>query len=294
MSFAVDEILDKAIFKRLLFLAVVISSLHTFHVFFFKENPGIRVWVSPLISLIIFAFYILFSKIRNFEKYKISFFPFLVSFIMFGFLSNNGLWGMFPFEATILIVFTICMYKGLWMSIFLTVDAFFVIICCWIQYYHPEWAPINQAPNFDWLGIFDIASRIFVIASMVWVMKSEYNRNLNRTILLNEELEQKNKQINDQRNKILEINSNLSSMVNERTRKLESANKQLTDYAFFNSHNVRGPLARIIGIVNLIKLHKENITLKDPELRGYFGHLEQSTTDLDKVIKDINNILKDH
>lgn len=291
MHLNVHENLDKAIFKRLLFIASIISLLHTIHIFFLMDDPGPRIWIAPIVTIVLFLFYTFLSKINNFIILKLSFYPLLLTAIFLGFIINNGLAGMFPFEVAILILFTICMFENFWMFVFLLIDALLVLLCCWIQYYHPEWAPNNQGINFEWLDIFDITSRIFAISSLVWVMKSEYDSKLKSIGILNQELETKNKEIITQRSKILEINNNLSSMVKERTLKLESVNQQLTDYAFFNSHKVRGPLARIIGVVNLIKISKESNNIENQEIENYIELLEKSTSDLDIVIKDLNRIL---
>ncbi len=71
-----------------------------------------------------------------------------------------------------------------------------------------------------------------------------------------------------------------------RTRELEGLNQQLMEYAFYNSHKVRGPLCRIMGLVNLISLsptHQHEYLLEK---------LAVSTDELDDAIKAINHTLQ--
>jgi signal transduction histidine kinase len=65
--------------------------------------------------------------------------------------------------------------------------------------------------------------------------------------------------------------------------KIEEHNSRLKDIAWTQTHLVRGPLARIMGISSLLKL--EN---KDPDARNQLlDYLEISANELDEVIKAI-------
>jgi len=49
------------------------------------------------------------------------------------------------------------------------------------------------------------------------------------------------------------INENLETVIKDRTYELEIKNKALEEYAFINAHKLRAPLARILGLVHLMK-----------------------------------------
>jgi signal transduction histidine kinase len=62
----------------------------------------------------------------------------------------------------------------------------------------------------------------------------------------------------------------------------------LIEYAYSNAHNVRGPLARILGLASLMS--RED----DPELlKEYTTFMYVSAQELDNVIRDINVKLQD-
>jgi len=65
---------------------------------------------------------------------------------------------------------------------------------------------------------------------------------------------------------------------------IEGQNKKLHEIAYIQSHVVRAPLARIIGLVNLIKTNTD--VALDREMLGY---LEQSANEFDEAIKDITS-----
>ena len=75
-------------------------------------------------------------------------------------------------------------------------------------------------------------------------------------------------------------------MVRERTDALEERNRQLADFAFLNAHKMRGPLARILGLVDILRF-----TQSREQEREYLQHIIQSASELDQVIKTAANTL---
>jgi len=63
---------------------------------------------------------------------------------------------------------------------------------------------------------------------------------------------------------------------------IENQNKKLKEIAWIQSHKVRAPLARILGLLNVYK-----ITEDDHEREHVMAHVEKSALELDKVIHEI-------
>jgi PAS domain S-box-containing protein len=64
-------------------------------------------------------------------------------------------------------------------------------------------------------------------------------------------------------------------------------NRDMHQFAYIVSHNLRSPVANIMGITNLMELDKD-----DPEtLAQYVGDLKKSVNRLDDIIKDLSKIL---
>jgi signal transduction histidine kinase len=102
----------------------------------------------------------------------------------------------------------------------------------------------------------------------------------------NFELVSMTKEIEGQNSKLKDYNEHLEDRVHERTLELELQNKQLAEYAHINSHLLRAPLARILGIINL--LSKTETT---DEQKQYLDHLLKASKDLDEVVSKINEVL---
>jgi len=67
------------------------------------------------------------------------------------------------------------------------------------------------------------------------------------------------------------------------TNAIEEQNKNLLEIAWLQSHTVRPPLARMMGIINLLR----NQDLDNAEYGEYLIYLSTSADELDTIIKDI-------
>lgn len=96
------------------------------------------------------------------------------------------------------------------------------------------------------------------------------------------EIQRKNEEIQAQAEEIKVINESLERRVQERTQELELKNKALEEYAFINAHNLRSPVASLLGLINLlgkVELQGEGKVLVD--------HMKASAERLDDVVRSI-------
>jgi signal transduction histidine kinase len=99
----------------------------------------------------------------------------------------------------------------------------------------------------------------------------------------------------ENQNEIINLNNQrLSEEVQYQTKSLVQTNKelaqhvsQLEQFAFIVSHNLRAPVARILGLGSVIK-DTEDYT----EIKKIAGHLKQSAQELDSIFHDLNLILQ--
>jgi tetratricopeptide (TPR) repeat protein len=90
-----------------------------------------------------------------------------------------------------------------------------------------------------------------------------------------------------QKQEIQKLNNNLEEIVKQRTENLEARNIQLEKYAFYNAHNLRRPVANILGLYNMFTM--ENNTVEKEKI---FEMLDVSVKELDEVVKEIQEIIK--
>jgi signal transduction histidine kinase/streptogramin lyase len=103
----------------------------------------------------------------------------------------------------------------------------------------------------------------------------------------NEELQIARQTIEKQNKEITLQNETLEEEVKERTKELVEYNQQLEQFAFISAHNLRAPVARILGLGNLLDVLKS----EPAEEHMIVSKLVFSTRELDTVVRDLNTIL---
>jgi signal transduction histidine kinase len=111
--------------------------------------------------------------------------------------------------------------------------------------------------------------------------------------LQNKEIQMAHQFIEKQNKEIQSRNTSLQEEIDLQTQELRVANQELIahnnsleQFAFIAAHNLRAPLARILGLANLINLSKEEKDRDDA-----LNKIVSSTHDLDGVVRDLSSIL---
>jgi len=83
-------------------------------------------------------------------------------------------------------------------------------------------------------------------------------------------------------------NDNLEAEVQIRTKELLEYNKQLEQFAFISAHNLRAPVARIMGLGNVLAINIK----KEDEHAVIYQSMVATAQELDRVVRDLNTILE--
>lgn len=132
----------------------------------------------------------------------------------------------------------------------------------------------------------------------------ELQQKQEEVIAQNEELNEKNNEltmaqmiIKDQNKKLKNYSDNLKKEVEDRTLELRVSNRELAQnlqkleqYAFMTAHNLRGPVARLLGLIYLLEIEPTLNT--NNQVRELMGRIQKESANLDAVIKDMNTIIE--
>ncbi|MEQ9008710.1 MAG: hypothetical protein RLP12_12545 [Ekhidna sp.] len=143
--------------------------------------------------------------------------------------------------------------------------------------------------NAIWVRNTLIAGLILMICICYLIYKNfTRKRKANEALRkLNEQIESQAEELRRANLEITVMNNNLETIVNRRTQELKLRNKQLKEYLSSNSHIVRAPLARILGLVDLYEPgDNSNLDFINQSL-----HI--SARELDDALRDINKKLSD-
>lgn len=100
------------------------------------------------------------------------------------------------------------------------------------------------------------------------------------------QIEAYNEELSALNEELTVMNESLEVTVQKRTCVLEQKNKQLREYAFINSHLLRAPLSRILGLSYIIS--KEKLNLNDSRL---MAALLLASEELDSIVRKISDLL---
>lgn len=103
-----------------------------------------------------------------------------------------------------------------------------------------------------------------------------------------EDLLEKASDLKSANSEISRINENLESLVTERAKVITAQNNKILEYVFYNSHQVRGPLSRILG---LTALFKDNI-VNGEETEGILEDIDNAATELDDMVISMSQTLE--
>ncbi len=85
---------------------------------------------------------------------------------------------------------------------------------------------------------------------------------------------------------LISLNQNLQLEINKRILLVKNQNEKIVEYHFINSHNLRAPIARILGLVSLID--KKELGSNELEV---LNRLDQSAKELDATVHSIQQTL---
>lgn len=131
---------------------------------------------------------------------------------------------------------------------------------------------------------FPLYWNTFVTASILFGVMFAFKRGYQRTQV---SLQKKNDQITHQKEEIETINNNLEKLIVQRTEKVLEHEKLFVEYANINAHKVRSPLARILGLLNLIELESD----KEKSTKEFLPILKSNAEDLNTILDEVSHSL---
>lgn len=92
--------------------------------------------------------------------------------------------------------------------------------------------------------------------------------------------------LNDQQVELNAIKDNLKAIATTKVMEVNTKAKVLNEYAFVNGHQVRGPLASVLGLIQLIELETPH-----HERSEAFHRIKAEAEEMDAIIQRINEII---
>jgi len=207
------------------------------------------------------------------------------------FWNDTGGWdGSRPYTLIVLVVAIVITSHGVLQVALLAAYGLVMLMLSTVTL--PEWTG-SRNDNYSVLSLeFDFLVNTLTLILIVWHLKMRFFSYRESVEVANEELsnasetlDAQTRQLHEQQVELNAIRNNLEDIVSVKTREVLEKSDVLKTYAFVNAHHVRGPLARILGLIHLIELEEGS----HPQ-SGTLDKIKQEAEKMDAIIQRINEI----
>ncbi|TWR29000.1 tetratricopeptide repeat protein [Mucilaginibacter pallidiroseus] len=127
---------------------------------------------------------------------------------------------------------------------------------------------------------------VTVVAGLLLIVIVLLVNNVKRKTVTNTQLTELNAEVSRQKDNLDRINHHLEEIIDERTKDLQAKNKKLSEYSSYLSHQIRGPIATLRGLMNL---EKEKLV----DEKECIQMMDKCVSDIDQKIIEISEMLND-
>ena len=125
---------------------------------------------------------------------------------------------------------------------------------------------------------------VVIVAALLLALVGGLISNVKRKAKTNVQLTALNAEVSRQKDNLDRINRHLEEIIDERTKDLQVKNKKLSEFSSYLSHQIRGPIATLKGLMNL---EKEGL-VDQPEC---IKMMNKCVGDIDDKIIDMSDML---
>ena len=147
----------------------------------------------------------------------------------------------------------------------------------------PFWYERWYVKAFIVTALFCLAAAIYLVR--VSILKRQQNVLAQQVEDRTREVTQKKEEIELQAEVLRNINLSLEQKVTERTIALEEALAELNSFTYRSAHDLRGPLARLLGLCNL-----GMIEVGDEKALEYFSLLEHTASNMNELLTKLMRV----
>jgi len=137
----------------------------------------------------------------------------------------------------------------------------------------------NQNSRYLSLGAMTMTFLLIILVGSLVV-------NVKRKAETNKKLNELNAEVSRQKDNLNRINHHLEEIIDERTKDLQIKNKKLSEYSSYLSHQIRGPIATLKGLMNL---EKEGLV----DEKECINMMNKCVSEIDDKIMDMSEMLHD-
>jgi len=146
----------------------------------------------------------------------------------------------------------------------------------------------HYSESYPFVSVVTMACYLIVVISLIGYRRviEKYEKEQAETA---EALEEKNIIIVEQKGRLELSNDELNEELLSKNKELLKSLSELRQFSYTLSHNLRSPVASLLGLTNIIQLENAKI---DEETKEILHLIKKSSKELDETISDLGNLLE--
>ncbi|MCS6823104.1 MAG: hypothetical protein NZ529_02325 [Cytophagaceae bacterium] len=212
-----------------------------------------------------------------------------------GFFVQGGLQGISIIDTVNMIIILSGLFSGKERLYYLIFYLTTIAVLSVSQIFFPEMIidTMDGQPMYIMVTLYFI--RLGLIVNHVSILRDAYQKEHKKTLSLLREVQKLNDEISSQNEELKCIqeelqsaNENLEQNVRERTQKVEEQNQKLLIYGYINSHVLRAPVSRLMGLIEVLK-QETNEKAREDILKIIYSEAHE----IDEKIKQISKVINE-
>jgi tetratricopeptide (TPR) repeat protein len=127
---------------------------------------------------------------------------------------------------------------------------------------------------------------VMIVSVLLLICTLLLINNVKRKTKTNDQLKSLNEEVSRQKDNLDRINHHLEEIIDDRTKDLQVKNKKLSEYSSYLSHQIRGPISTLKGLMNL---EKEGLV----DQQECINMMNKCVSEIDDKIMEISDMLHD-
>jgi len=243
-------------------------------------------------NLLVFGF-VFYLHRKHFQiAYAIFFFQILITSILTW--NNAGGWnGSIPYLLFLVMIVIVITSHGF---LQVTIMMAYGLVICLFAFTTVLNSFSSHNPNYSLLSReFDFLMNSAVLILVTFYLKENFLSYRESVELTNEKLKKSTEKMMEQTQELyqqqVELNllrNNLEKIISRKITESQYKAEILKEYSFVNSHHVRAPLARVLGLIDLIEVENQRSNASSAAL---LHKIKTDAEELDVILKKINTII---
>jgi len=235
---------------------------------------------------------LVFSVYRKYYVLGLSVFYFQTLFTSVLTWNNAGGWnGSIPYILLVVSVVVIITSHGILQIVTLLLYGLVLILFTYTHTFeslsipNENYSDLSREVDFLVMTIILISVTLY-LKNNFFSFRESVGLNNERLKESSETLAAQNKKLKEQQAALNGIRDNLQEITSSKISEVHRKAETLKEYAFINAHHVRGPLARVLGLINLIELENP-----DQQKLNALNKIKREAQEMDNIIGRITEVI---